>query len=376
MLDSWPEYLDAALVGAVVAFYVFARHTYSYWERKGIPSIPGASYLFGHLRPVLLQQTAMPYHIIRLYNSTSERFIGMYGLFRPILLVRDPELVQNIMIKDFGHFTDRGIYHNVNDDPLSGHLFSLPGERWKRLRAKLSPAFTSGKLKSMFPTFVDCGHGLQNHLHGVIDTGELIDIRDISAKYAINIIASVAFGIQVDTIKEPDNDFRKYGQQMFASTLMNGLRFGLLFLAPKVMASIGLHFVDADVERFIVGMVKQNLQYRETNNFMRKDFFQLLIQLHRTGSSLNDQFEVASDADLSQTKLTFDEMCAQALLFYSAGYETSSSTLSYCLFELARNPDVQRRVQHELDAVLQKHNGVITYEAVQDMDYLDCCLDG
>lgn len=210
-------------------------------------------------------------HIIQLYNASSERFIGMYGVFQPILLVRDPELVHNILAKDFDHFTDRG-------------------DKWKSLRVKLSPTFTSGKLKSMFPTFVDCGHGLQNHLDDASRTSETINIRDVSAIYTINVLASVAFGIQIDTFKDPDNDFRRYGRHMFALNLKNGLRFGLNFLAPRVMALLGLHMVDADVERFIYGMVTSNLRYREDNNFARKDFFQLLIRLHRTGSAPDDPF--------------------------------------------------------------------------------------
>ena len=58
------------------------------------------------------------------------------------------------------------------------------------------------------------------------------------------------------------------------------------------------------------------------------------------------------------------------------GYETSSSLMSLVLYELAANPDAQRRVQDEIDEILKKYNGKLTYEGTQDMIYLDNVCSG
>jgi len=71
-----------------------------------------------------------------------------------------------------------------------------------------------------------------------------------------------------------------------------------------------------------------------------------------------------------------DELAAQVFIFFIAGFETSSTTMSFCLYELALNPDIQRRVQDEIDNVLQKQDGEITYEAIQQMEYLDKTVAG
>ncbi|KAJ9581326.1 hypothetical protein L9F63_023499 [Diploptera punctata] len=64
-------------------------------------------------------------------------------------------------------------------------------------------------------------------------------------------------------------------------------------------------------------------------------------------------------------------MTAQLYFFFIAGFETSSTTISFCLYELALNQDIQERLRKEINEVLKKHEGQITYEAVQNIEYLD-----
>lgn len=196
-----------------------------------------------------------------------------------VRLVRDPELIRSILVKDFAHFTDRIQYCNKEKDPLSGHLAFLPGPEWKDIRGKLTPAFTSGKLKAMFSTLLDCGLKLQNHLEKVADHGELLDMSEISASHATNVTASIGFGIEIDAIKDPNNDFRVYGRKIFEPTYSGFMRRILSLVAPKLMKFLHIKYVRSDIEKFIISVIKQNLEYREKNNVTRKDFFQLLIQV-------------------------------------------------------------------------------------------------
>lgn len=229
----------------------------------------------------------------------------------------------------------------------------------------------------MFSTLVECGGSVQSYLNEAALTGRLVDIRELSAGNSNDVISSVAFGIEVDTIKNPDNDFRKYGRQIFKLSFQNGLRLFLNFVAPKLMSIFKIHIVEREVEDFLFGIVRQNLEYREKNNVTRKDFFQLLIQLRNTGTvQLDDQWETVIKSDENQKTMSINEIAAQVFVFFAAGFETSSSTLSLCLYELALNPDIQKRVIDEIDRVLEMYNGNITYDCVNDMKYLECCIDG
>lgn len=375
--NNWKVDLLVLLIAVFSIIYLFIKRTYSYWNRKGFITFSNVHPLFGHFKGTFAQNESMGQFFWRVYKNTNEPFIGVYGVLRPILFIRDPELIRTILIKDFAHFSDRGVHCNEDYDPLSAHLFTLCGSKWKNLRSKLSPTFSSGKLKSMFSTFVDCGSTLENYLENVRKNDNLLDVREISARHSTNVIASVAFGIDVDTISNPNHAFRENGRKIFASNFPNAIRFFLKFIAPKIMLIFRIRAIDSGVEQFIKTIVKENLEYRERNNVTRKDFFQLLVQLRNTGTvQLDDQWNTDIKTAEDQKKMSLNEIAAQAFVFFAAGFETSSTTLSYCLYELAKHPEIQKRVHDEIDEILKQHNNHLTYESISDMVYLEKCIDG
>jgi cytochrome P450 family 6 len=79
---------------------------------------------------------------------------------------------------------------------------------------------------------------------------------------------------------------------------------------------------------------------------------------------------------IGHTKLSAKELASQAFIFFSAGFETSATTMTFCLYELALNPDIQDRLRNEIDTVLKKYGGSVTYEGIQEMKYLDKVISG
>lgn len=228
----------------------------------------------------------------------------------------------------------------------------------------------------MFSTLVDCGSPLVKVMEKAAQSNDMIEIRDITARYSTNVIASVAFGLNTNTIEDPDTPFRKYGKKFFEVNLKNGFRFFGMFIFPKLLKLLRMRLIDQDIEDFMTHIVEQTLELREKNNIVRKDFFQLLVQLRNSGAvQLDDQWETVITNDDSK-KLTIKELTAQAFVFYIAGFETSATTMSYCLYEIAKNQGIQRKVQEEIDTVLKRYDGKITYDSINEMKYLECCIDG
>jgi len=77
-----------------------------------------------------------------------------------------------------------------------------------------------------------------------------------------------------------------------------------------------------------------------------------------------------------QNGLTFNEVAAQAFIFFLAGFETSSTTMGFALYELACNQHIQDKLRTEVDSVLKKHNGKLDYDSMREMTYLEKVIDG
>lgn len=375
LFKNLPVWLELGALIATVLYYV-VEYLYSYWRRRGVTNLQPI-FPFGHFGATFRGKVSMGEQIASIYNKTKDLpFTGVYLSVIPALIVNDPELVKHVLIKDFQYFHDRGIHSNEERDPLSGNLFSLPGEKWKNLRAKLTPTFTSGKLKQMFKTLTDVGVVLDGYIDNVASQKEPIEIRDLFARYTTDIIASVAFGIDVDSINDPNVEFRVMGRRVFEMTPTQRIKNTLTFFMPALFDFLKLKATPQDIEDFMFSVVKQTIDHREKNNIQRKDLMQLLIQLRNTGTVKLDgewNFELTDDKNKN---LSLGEITAQSFVFYLAGFETSSTTMSFCLFELGRNKDIQKKVQQEIDEVLAKHDNEITYDSLTDMKYLEQCIDG
>lgn len=364
----------------VVILYLVNIYFYSFWTKRNVTQLT-PKFLFGDALDLLTMKESISKYFDKIYIAhKNNRGIGIYFFFRPVFMPVDPELVQDIMVRDFTSFHDRPLPVDEVNDPLSGHLFSLAGQKWRNLRVKLSPTFTSGKLKGMFPVIRDCGNVLDEYLvRNVKEGNDVMEFRDLLARYSTNIISSVAFGIENDCINDPDHVFRKMGAKVFETGFTNGIRNAMSFLAPNWFYKLGLRTVDAGVEDFIFSIVKQTVDLREKTNFTRNDFMQLLLQLKNKGFVAVDKGEGDEEAThiSDKIKITFNELAAQVFVFFIAGFETSSSTMSFCLYELAKNPEIQRKVQDEIDRVMKKAgpDGKITYDLLGEMKYLECCID-
>jgi cytochrome P450 family 6 len=71
-----------------------------------------------------------------------------------------------------------------------------------------------------------------------------------------------------------------------------------------------------------------------------------------------------------------DEFVGQAFIFLAAGFETAGSTLYFALYEIALHPEIQNRLRNEIMHVLNKENGQLTYDAIQNLAYLDMVVSG
>lgn len=109
-------------------------------------------------------------------------FHGLYMLHCPVLMINDPNLIKQILVKDFSNFCDRGWYCNQRDDPMTGNLSFMSGKGWRNLRSKLSPAYSSGKLKQMFPLIMGIADEMIDALENSLKSSEIVNVKDLAIR--------------------------------------------------------------------------------------------------------------------------------------------------------------------------------------------------
>ncbi|XP_062537867.1 uncharacterized protein LOC134206193 [Armigeres subalbatus] len=349
---------------AVWLLYIYFRRKYSYWADRNVPQAPGSLPLgtfngMGskyHFTEVL-QQVYDQYH-------KAHKAVGVYLSVRPILFVNDLDLVKQILVKDFNSFRDRGMYYNEKDDPLSAHLFSIEGEKWRFLRNKLSPTFTSGKIKYMFLTMCEIGDELLACFEKYVGREDPVDIKPLAQRFTSDVISSVAFGFKSNALQNEGSELLRKGDKVFKPGRWETIRMFAVSSYRDLAKKLGMRQLPKDVTDYFMDVITGTVDYREKNNVTRQDFLQLLLQLKNKGTVEEHEQE-------SKEKITLDELAAQAFLFFIAGFDTTSTTVSFALFELASNPDVQEKARQEVKRVLANHDGHITYDALKDMTYLE-----
>jgi cytochrome P450 family 6 len=104
-------------------------------------------------------------------------------------------------------------------------------------------------------------------------------MRDVLAKFSTDVIASCAFGIQCNCLKNPDAEFRQWGRKAMEISFEAILRNLLYLLVPSVAIALKIPNTPNDITNFFRTMVHETVNFRETHSVERNDFLQLLIKL-------------------------------------------------------------------------------------------------
>ncbi|KAK9512379.1 hypothetical protein O3M35_000823 [Rhynocoris fuscipes] len=352
-------------------FYKQWCNAYKYWEQKGFPYIKG-TFPFGSYSNLILLREYAGQAYKKLYDRLEPHpFGGIYLARKRELILRDPEFIKRVLIKDFSYFKARSDFPEISF--LQKHLFSAEGDLWRALRVKLTPTFTSGKLKTMFSLFKDCSNKLDGHFKQLADNEEVIDAKDWMARFTTDIICTCAFGLEVNSLEKPDNELRLIGQSIFKPrSFRNILTRVIALLLPFLSKIMTVTAVIKKLEMPLLKIITDTVEYRERNNIRRNDFLDLLIDIMKKDNLTVDKHEKSTEDGIENSlKMDLKLMTAQSFIFFAAGFETSSSVLANCLYELSMNPSIQDKLRDEIDSVLKKHTGEITYQAIHEMPYLE-----
>ncbi|KAL7015223.1 hypothetical protein ACKWTF_016353 [Chironomus riparius] len=352
-MDLVTQILTLLIGFALFAYYLLHRR-FTYWERRNVPHIK-PEFIHGNSRGIGKDFSSGTF-FKNMYNKLKGKgpLVGVYVSVMPMAIATDLDLIKTILVKDFDVFTNRGLYYNKEDDPTSAHLASVEDEEWKSLRNKITPTFTSGKMKMMFPIIVDVADRMVKAIAVESNQGESVEIKDVASRFTTDVIAEVAFGIECHSLEDKHSKLYKMGQKSFGD--VSFWKRTLTGAYPDLARKLHVTTSNKEVVQFFENVIQQNIKYRQENNVQRNDFMSLLIKM------------------MNESTLNYYEALAQSFVFFLAGYETSASTMTFCIYELAQHPEIQQKARESVIKVLEKHDGKFTYEAIADMQFVEQCV--
>lgn len=261
-------------------------------------------------------------------------------------MVQDPELIKRIFVTNFNSFSDR-VLTAFRHDPLGYfNLFSIKGDLWKKIRQKLTPFFTSGKLKMMFYLLDMSANEMITSVDKKLNKiTAKIDIKNLFFLCTTDIIARCAFGLEANAQENPDGEFTKAAEMTFKLTSKRKFELPSFFFFPWLADKLRFKSFSSFTSDFILKTVPEVMEIRKKSGIQRHDLIDMFIELNDT-----NEFE------------SIDVLCAQAAAFFSAGHETTSTALTMSLYEVSLNRIIHDRLRDEIKTKMNETNGKITYE--------------
>ena len=152
-------------------------------------------------------------------------------------------------------------------------------------------------------------------------------------------------------LEDKNSEFLKFGNRIFDMTTFEVIKFAFSVVNENLARKLHIRLSPKEVSDFFMKTMYDTFDYRERNNVVRNDFVSLLLGLKES--------------------FTKEELASEGMLTFTAGYETSSTLMSFTFYELALNQDIQEKLREEILQAVQYNDGKVGYELLNSLKYLD-----
>ncbi|XP_013394387.1 cytochrome P450 3A4 [Lingula anatina] len=368
-----PSWLVVVLVVAVLTI-IYLHYSRDNRRKFGLPG-PTPLPLLGHMVDLMKNGVSeFDRNVTQSYGKVTALSSGIFGNILGDIMITDPDMLKEVMVKQASIFTDRNLNSDTQMKPFDKSVFAVKGEEWKQMRSTLTPTFSSGRLRRMEDIILRCANTLVENLKKKAKAGESFDNK-IWGRFTMDVICATAFGIEVDSLNNPNHPFVKNAEIATHFSITDPFIFLILFF-PRLMKKMEPILRHVPGFRGLLGsfryfgeVTKDILEKRsEAPEGHYNDFMQLMLTAHTLSTSelSDDEKEVQK---WKKKALTTEEIAGNGLLFFIAGYGTANDTLGYTSYLLATHPEVQQRLLEEIDDVLQ--GAEPTYDNVSKLTYLE-----
>lgn len=302
ILITW--YIDILIILAAIIAPIYFHFTSNldFWAKKGLTHLK-PKILFGSFLPVLLGKRNPGQFFTDVYNTYTDPYIGLFIFNRPYLLLRDPEVIKNILVKDFNNFSNRSNADCSITDPIgANNLFTMKNPQWKAMRVKLTHIFTSSKLKMLYPLINSVGEQLNQHIGSKLN--KLVRMKEISSKYSVDIISSVAFGVESNSFKDENSRLYQAALDFSDVSLKRASEFISYFFLPFFVKLLKFTFFGPKATEILRSAFEEAIIHREKTGFKRNDLVDLLLNLKHLG-----RIDTDMEPEIVDGKLDLNTIC-------------------------------------------------------------------
>ncbi len=307
-------------------------------------------------------------------------------------------------MKDFDHFVDRslgGICEmgtSPTDEMWNKTLVKLRGDEWRDVRSTFSPVFTSGRddrlpskldfpgligiifcrMRMMMPFIAATSDTLAAIMSKSATAGAEVELKDLCGRFSMDSIASCAFGIEANSFSDKDSPFVEAAKSFFQFDAADSFKMFAyhLPLVGRVFDLLRIPILKPVTSQFVIDTCKETLRRRRETGKRRNDFVDLMVDA--TKDKLKDgEAESIKRTRGKTTEIGEQHVISTAVILLGAGYDTTGSALSFLFYNLAKNPEIQERLQEEVDEAYEKsgasdrEDSLPDYQTLTGMEYLE-----
>jgi cytochrome P450 family 6 len=271
---------------------------------------------------------------------------------KPALLIKDPELMTQIMTKDFKQFNNRAMSSDTHDALGYNNLLLAKYPLWKFLRSKLSTFFTPLRMKLYFHLMEDVSTQLNEYLRKEITSDEMeIDIFKLSNSFAVNISARIFFGVDTNGFENFNDEVQQIVESISHVSLSRFISAFIIFVLPQYAKLFNVTLFGAKANKLYREFISKVMKMRQDEK--RNDLIDMLNRLKR------------------EDQLPDDVLIAQSAILFAAGFETASNSITVALFELSKQPKLQEKLRDEIRSALHANGNIISHEVLLKLPFLD-----
>ncbi|XP_061386315.1 probable cytochrome P450 28d1 [Musca vetustissima] len=359
---SWLVTLSL-FIGALGAFYAFLIWNLGSWKKRGVPeakSYPG----IGTFPSLFTQKRNIVYDVDEVYRKyrSSNKYVGVYNGREPQLFVLDPELVHRILVNDFKHFHDNAIgdtFDEKSDTILANNPFILKGEEWKERRTEVVPGMSPNRIKNVYPVTLEICKRLTDFVRQQVEEHNKkgIGAYELFLRYTTEVVSACVLGIHIGTLNDKPSSFLDRIKNIFKLTPSQIAYQITVAFIPNLKKIIKTKFFTKANAQYFFNLMSDSIELRlKEGNTNRADFLNFILQLKEK-------------KNYSNVILT-----GHAMTFLTDGFLTTSHSIAHCLLGLARNPKAQEKLREEILSNINEV-GVVSFESLSEMPYLDACFN-